>query len=247
MKTIGERIKYLIDIQGITPYILSRRANISDATVSRLLNDVSDRPNSKTLGNLSNYFHVSEKWLITGEGTMLNENLEEETDLQKAIKRTEKEVKELDKPRLIPLYDDVATIGGYAIQEEMHGVSRSTEYIEAGSWFGKEVTAAIRHYGESMTEYPSGCILALREILDFQNVIWGQNYVIETNEIRVTKRLQRSEDDNYIMAYSTNFEIYPDGKQIYEPFRIEKSKINHIFSVLGRIVKEHSSGVVKAG
>lgn len=147
------------------------------------------------------------------------------------------------KENLIPFYDDVESIGGNNYVADMNGITQSTEYIDAGDWF-PNVTAAIRHYNDSMLEYPSGCILALEKINEIQSIIWGCNYVIETSEFRITKRMQTADDDNYLMAYSTNNETYPDGKQIHEPKKILKSDINNIFLVLGRIVKEHSSGPV---
>jgi hypothetical protein len=76
----------------------------------------------------------------------------------------------------------------------------------------------------SVDQYPNGCILALKEILDFDNVVFGRNYVIETDEIRVTKRIQSNSDNACVTAYSTNTETYPDGKQIHEPFHIKKNK-----------------------
>lgn len=166
------------------------------------------------------------EWLLTGKGEML------------------KSENPTNKRNLIPLYDDVATIGGTEIVAEMQGVSEATEYIDAGDWF-KDVTAAIRHYGNSMQEYPNGCILALRKITSIRGVVWGRNYVVETNETRVTKRIQTCiDDDKCIMAYSTNTEKYPDGRLIHEPFKIYKEDIRHIFLVIGRVVKEYSSDPV---
>ena len=177
---------------------------------------------------------VSFEWLLTGEGEMIKMegrplNYFEEKQ------RTEK---------LIPLYNDVITYGGN-VESLMNPVSNPTEYINAGSWFGDaKITAAIRHYGDSMLEYPNGCILALKEIRDFENIVYGRNYVVETDEIRVTKRLQSGIDDLHFMAYSTNIETYPDGRQVHEPFRISKEKITRVMLVVGRIVKEHGSSSV---
>ncbi|MGQ1945400.1 LexA family transcriptional regulator [Ornithobacterium rhinotracheale] len=170
--------------------------------------------------------NIDANWLLTGEGEML---------------KTEKQEKQKN---LIPLYDDVVTIGGASSVAEMSGGYKPTEYIDAGDWFSN-VTAAIRHYGDSMVEYPNGCILALRAINDINSIVWGRTYVIETNEIRVTKRMQTCpEDDSCIMAYSTNNETYVDGRLVHEPFRIKKEDIRRIFMVLGRVVKEYSSDPV---
>ena len=81
---------------------------------------------------------LSPQWLLTGEGEMF---------MQKGEKK-------------IPLYDDVATIGGHNdMVANVDDQARVTEWIDAGDWF-PSATSAIHHYGDSMREYPSGCILA---------------------------------------------------------------------------------------
>jgi hypothetical protein len=145
--------------------------------------------------------------------------------------------------KLIPLYDDTATIGGTnEMTANTQGTTRVSEWIDAGDWF-KEATAAIRHYGDSMVEYPSGSILALKEVTDKNLILWGKDYVIETSEYRVTKRIQRGETKGYIRAYSTNEDTYKDGRLIHEPLDIplENTKL---FIVLGYVVKNFGSGTV---
>lgn len=147
------------------------------------------------------------------------------------------------KKNLIPFYDDVSTIGGVnTLSATMDGHMPSNEFIDAGDWF-IGATAALRHYGDSMNEYPSGCILALKEIHDKRQIVWGRNYCVETDEMRVTKRLQAGSDE-YLMAYSTNTETYPDGHLVHEPFPIYKETIRRIFMVIGCVIKEYSSGPV---
>lgn len=148
------------------------------------------------------------------------------------------------KGNLIPLYDNVETIGG--INESVantDGVSQPTEYIDTGDWF-RDATAAIRHYGDSMIEYPTGCILAMREVRDRELIIPGCDYVVETSEYRVTKRIQRGKDSAHITAYSTNPETYADGRLIHEPFDIPWSAVIHISLVLGYVVKKNGGMMV---
>ncbi|MGM9747659.1 MAG: helix-turn-helix domain-containing protein [Candidatus Cryptobacteroides sp.] len=143
----------------------------------------------------------------------------------------------------IPLFDDVTTFGGYNDQvAEVEGHGHVAEWIDAGDWF-PEATAAIRHYGDSMVEYPSGCILALKRVNDTRLILNGRNYVIETTEFRVTKQLQ-DDGGEYIMAYSSNKETYPDGRLIHSPIRIPKDTIRHIDLVLGCVTKEFSNGAI---
>jgi len=163
-------------------------------------------------------------WLNTGDGDMLKSGVSSK--------------------KLIPFYDDVSSIGGNnEMVASTDGKSMPTDYIDAGDWF-KDATAAIRHYGESMIEYPGGCVLALKEVQDRELVIPGLDYTIETSEYRVTKRLQKGKIDTHITAYSTNPETYPDGRLIHEPFDIPWRSINRISLVLGYVVKKNGGTMV---
>ncbi len=224
---IKERIVELLELKGIAKEDFYRKIGMTSANFR---GEARKRPlNSNAIENiLSEIPDVNPEWLLTGNGEILKQDVL----LEKSSKN------------LIPLYNDVATIGGTEIVADVQGVSKATEYIDAGDWF-KGVTAAIRHYGNSMQEYPNGCILALRKINNIRGIVWGRNYVIETNDTRVTKRMQTCpDDDNCIMAYSTNSETYPDGRLVHEPFKIYKEDIRQIFLVIGRVVKEYSSDPV---
>lgn len=224
--TIQERILQIIENKGITPYRFCKDLGLSMGYLDKRGAIGTD----KYLKIIEYLNEVNPEWLLTGKGEMLKVN--------------KLEAKEEPK-NLIPFYDDVVTIGGNnnAIADTS-GVSTPSDYIDAGDWFSG-VTAAIRHYGDSMSEYPNGCILALRQLHDSNSIVWGRNYVVETNEIRVTKRLQTCKgDDECVMAYSTNTETYPDGQLVHEPFKIRKEDIRRVFMVLGRVVKEYSSDPV---
>ena len=147
------------------------------------------------------------------------------------------------KKNMIPLYDDAATIGGNnEMVANVDDQSRAMEYIDAGDWFAG-ATSAIYHYGDSMTEYPSGCILALKRVVDSRLILNGATYVIETDEFRITKQVQ--DDGDCILAYSSNRETYPDGRLIHSPIRIPKDAIRHMDLVLGCVVKHYSNGPIR--
>ena len=167
----------------------------------------------------------NKNWLLTGEGEML------------------KNAPSLPQPRKkIPVYDS-QTIGGLnGTVANVDDSAMVSEEIDAGDWF-PEATAAMHHYGDSMVEYPSGSILALKRVNDKRLIINGRNYVIETTEFRVTKQLQYDGGD-VIMAYSSNTETYPDGRQIHSPIRIPVETVRYIDLVLGCVTKEYSNGAV---
>lgn len=170
---------------------------------------------------------------IFGEDTV--ENFLEQKDENTNISNEKK---------LIPFFDDVASIGGTnSLIADVTNNGSISEWIDAGDWF-PEATAAIRHYGDSMVEYPSGSILALKRVEDWRLIMWGRNYVIETTEFRITKRLQDG-GDNYILAYSSNQATYIDGTLIHSPIKIPKETIKSIDLVLGCVTKEYSNGPIK--
>lgn len=173
---------------------------------------------------------INSNWLLTGEGDVFkNDNVV-------------KEIKESYSTNMIPLYEDVETIGGTSMVANMSANNTVNEWIDAGDWFNG-ASAAIRHYGDSMIEYPSGCILVLREVIDRDLIIWGRNYCIETSEYRVTKKIYDYNDEN-MKAYSSNIDTQPDGELKHPVFLISKQKIKKIYQVLGYVVKEYSNGPV---
>lgn len=147
---------------------------------------------------------------------------------------------------LIPLYDTIATAGLTAI--DMSPLTKPTEYIDAGDWF-RDATAAMRVHGDSMHPvYKSGSIVALKEVNNKDLVIFGQDYVIETDEYRTLKRIQKSENRTKWLACSYNTERWEDsngrGRLIHEPFDVRIDSINRLFSVLGAVRRNHSSQIV---
>lgn len=177
--------------------------------------DLSD----KVIEKIEKYYtDLNIDWLVTGDGEMI---------------RADKK---------IPLYDDDATIGGTnGMVANVDDQARVTEWIDAGDWF-PSATSAIHHYGDSMVEYPSGSILALKRVTDARALLNGEHYVIETDEFRITKQIL--DDGDAIIAYSTNKETYPDGRLIYAPIRIPKSAIRHMDLVLGCVTKRFGNGPI---
>lgn len=185
---------------------------------------------------LAIYKDLNINWLLTGEGNMLRS--EEPTP---SLPVPEK------KRHLIPLFD-VTAIGGRQYDADMTAVSAPSEMIDTGDWF-QDATAAMRVQGDSMSpEYKSGSIVALRQINDQRIIMYGEDYVVETDELRVIKRLQRADDPAYLMACSINQEQWESGPMkghlIHEPFEIPRSSIRRLFLVLGEVRRNHSRNII---
>lgn len=182
-----------------------------------------------TLNKIDSNCDVNIDWLLNGEGKMYKEKSGVDKD-SVAPRNTEQN-------RMIPFYD-AETTGGYNGLVSASSEGTLVGYIQPGGWFDGRETAAIRHVGDSMTEYPNGCVLAVKEVKDRHLLVPGRNYVIETSEYRVTKRVQPGSSPSSIKLYSTNTEKYEDGTLIHAPFEIEFEDIRRIFSVLGYIVNQ---------
>lgn len=215
---ISEKLTEFFKENGITQEDIAARIGVSQSYVSALLTG-KKAFGKKQAQRFCDIWGLSPSWLLTGQGSMLVGEIKNK----------------------IPLYDDVATIGGMnGMVANMEDQARVTEYIDAGDWF-PSATSAIHHYGDSMIEYPSGCILALKRVEDSRLIINGANYVIETNEYRITKQVQ--DDGDYIMAYSSNRDTYPDGRLIHAPIRIPKETIRHMDLVLGCVIRNFSNPI----
>lgn len=65
---LANRLKQLIDSKGITPYEISVKTGMSQATLSRILSNLTSKPSIRNVEILSKYFNVSTEWLLTGNG-----------------------------------------------------------------------------------------------------------------------------------------------------------------------------------
>ena len=225
--------------EGVTITRLEQIIGASKGVLSRAITNNSDIQSKWLLKLVENYPHYNSEWLLTGKGPMLKEQKDE------LILNEPSPEHLIQKNKLIPLYNDVATVGGVnVLTANLDAVSSTTEYIDAGDFF-PDASAAIRHYGDSMVEYPNGSIIVLKEVMDQRLLIWGKSYCIETTEGRITKKLNKSPNKEILIGYSSNKDVYPDGSLIHQPVEIPKDMIRKMYLVLGSVNKEYSSGSVK--
>lgn len=148
---------------------------------------------------------------------------------------------------LIPLYDGVVTAGMRSVAD-LSPQTEPAEYINAGDWF-RDATAAMRIHDDSMfPEYKSGSIAALKAVNNKQLIIYGQDYVIETSEYRVIKRLQRSDQHGCWLLASVNTDVWETGplkgRLIHEPFDVPIDEVTRLFRVLGCVKRNESSKIM---
>jgi len=229
---IKQNILKHLDFIGVSKYEFYKKTNITRGILDQD-NGISEENIAKYLA----YFkEINPEWLLTGNGKML---------------KGEKEVVNIKNDKepiihLIPLYDGVMTAS--MIAQDLPTQTESVEMVNAGDWF-RDATAAMRVHGDSMyPNYVSGSIVAMKEVFNKRLIIPGQDYMIETSEYRVLKRLQRSEDKQCYLACSTNLEIWEvgpqKGKLIHEPFDIHLDDMVRLYQILGSVKRNHSSRVV---
>ena len=223
--TIRDRVKQYLTFKHLSAREFERQCTLGNGVLGK----ITETTTPATLKKITDNSDLNVEWLMTGEGEMLKHQDSPILDVNSQTQNN---------PRLIPFYD-VETTGGYDGR-----ISSSSDegnligYIQPGGWFDGRETAAIRHVGDSMVEYPDGCILAVKEVKERHLLVPGRNYVIETTEYRITKRVQRGSSRDTLMLYSSNTERYEDGRLIHEPFEIHLEDVRRIFSILGYIVNQ---------
>jgi hypothetical protein len=93
-------------------------------------------------------------------------------------------------------------------------------------------TDKMHYVGCYMLQYPNDCILALKKVQDYELLVPGDDYVIETNGNRIICQLQKIRP-GYFTAYFTNDVRYKDGNLMYPPIDIPIKSIGNIYKILG--------------
>lgn len=204
--TDKERLEELRQYSGLTWKELATKVGVNPQTFTDIRGG--RHGISKGLANkiMEAFPELRQEWIVFGKGPMTKQ----------------------ESSRNIPLYE---MTGG---SSEAIDANRCPDFINVGSCFPR-AEMAIRNTGDAMVEYPNGCILILRRVCDVNMLVPGSNYVVETREFTLPKRLQTGSAENRIRLYSTNTATHPDGKLIHEPFEIPMDSVMRIFAIIGYI------------
>ncbi|GHV13545.1 transcriptional regulator [Bacteroidia bacterium] len=202
---------------------------------------------------------IDKNWLLTGQGEMLRSEKKPEVkeyDIDNSgsdiISEPENKVVEetvLPERKLIPFFDAIVQAGTQVVAD-MNNDIYPVELVDAGDFF-QDATAVMAVHGDSMfPDYRAGSLIAIKEVNNKRLIIPGNDYVVETSEYRVIKRLKQNiEDKTCWIACSTNMEKWDDGpfrgQLIHEPFEVPIDEILHLYLVLGKIERNHSSKISK--
>lgn len=200
MVQLGERLKILTTLEGITPTELERLIGASKGVLSRAVTNGTD-VNSKWLVAIAEKFpDWSMEWLLTGKGSSLKS--ENDKIYETAYNQAKDTYLELSYTEGVPYYDVDFKLGF----EDMDAPGAvNPEYLVKMPGYEK-ATLWCNASGHSMEpEINSGDILALQRIEDFSFLPFGDIYgFITTNGMRTIKRLGRSAKEGFYRLIPTN-------------------------------------------
>lgn len=212
-----ERLLQFINKMNISRAEFERRSGLANGYVKKLKGNLGD---GKLNDVLTAFPNLNKIWLLTGEGSMLNDNIQENT------------VQNMVNKQATDTFRDYET---WLLPQTAHGGSLTN--IPADSIFLqncekivspiKGVDFAISIYGESMyPEYPSGARVLIKRINPDIFIEWGKVYVLDTSNGVIIKEIHQSKREGFITCHSIN----PDPK--FADFDVPMAEIYGMYRVL---------------
>lgn len=233
-QNIKQRVIQLSDLQKVSKKEFFQKIGLK-------YNNFTGKAQESDLGSkaiqqiLDTFPELNPRWLISGEGAMFKsttlENAEP-NDLNEGYAVND-QATAYKKGQLIPLFDGVA-VGGTKFIADDSAQSHASGFLDSRIIL-KNATSAMRVYEDSMSpEYKSGEIVVLREVQDKSLIAYGEDYVVETSEYRILKRLKSSDKEGYISCHSINESIQQSsGKLQFPPFDVPMEAVIRLHRVIG--------------
>lgn len=217
MGKILARIKEMADNEGITIGALERSIGASKGVLSRAISNQTDIQAKWMECIVENYPRYSTRWLLCGEGEMIEDGHD---NVQKPIAHHTLNPKEG-----IPLIPFSAMAG--ALTGEQSVFEYECERYVVPAFKGADFLMPVK--GSSMQPtYVSGDIIACQRVpmgdIFFQ---WNKPYVLDTAQGALIKRIKPGSDKQHIRLISDN--------ENYDPFELSISDIHAVALVIGMI------------
>ena len=184
MGNFKERLMFFVKTQyDEGQKAFEERCGLSNGQINKMGNGA----NSSTLSKIAEICpQLNLRWLILGEGQMLNESSSSQSSLP-----------------LIPI-EAFAGPGEPNYEDE-----RIQDYYTVTDF--KESDFLLRVKGDSMTpKYNGGDLVACKKVTDTYFIQWGRVYVIYTrSQGAMIKRIQPSDKDGWIKCVSENVKYAP--------------------------------------
>lgn len=208
--TVKDRVRQFIKYKGLRMKDFESACGLSSGYVTSMRKGFGDEKLSNVL---TAYPDLNRDWLLYGEGKMIRDSLE-------------------DPPQVVHVNQNMNGILVYDIDATCGKQSRDMDFTDdvvIGSIDLPNISRdckIIRANGDSMI--PTICDgnwIAIREVYDFDDVFYGQIYVVVTSEYRMIKYVRKYEqdEDHYFLLRSAN----PN----YDDITMRKDKIRKLFIV----------------
>ncbi len=222
MSKILTRIQEIAINEGITIGALERSIGASKGVLSRAINNGTDIQSKWLQTLVDNYPQYSTDWLLTGNGPMLKDNVNSNSEI--LIKKVED-----NSNAGIPLIP-VDAIAGFPATDSTCAYIESCDRYIIPEFQNKGADFLIRVSGDSMIPlYYSGDLIACHKIKDIRFFQWGTVYVLETSQGVLVKRVMESiEHNDCILCASEN-------DTIHRPFLLPKDDIRSMSTIVGLI------------
>ena len=200
--TIKERTLEFIKYKNISVKEFETRCGLSNGYVTAMRKGYGA---DKLSNVLTAYPELNRDWLLYNEGEMLN--------VTEVVEVTEHGT---------PVYDLDVTCGGRSrpiVFADEHIIG----HVNLPNVSSNAVI--IRANGDSMEPHINdGDWIAVREVFNFNELYYGQVYLVITEELRLLKYLRKDKDEqNYVILRSEN--------DRYDDIRLAKSSIRSLFIV----------------
>ena len=181
-------------IEEKTGKSVCKELGIRPQYLSDLRSGKSKNPNSDFVLKLIEAFNLNSNWLLTGEGEMFITDIAEPAPLQ-IIPQEGEEIAG------IPFYDiDVMA----HIAESLDLKEETPAGVLSIPGF-KDCIACFPVYGSSMEpKISNGDVIAVRQAVTCDQILWGEIYLVITNAWRVVKTVHPGKTEEYIILRSIN-------------------------------------------
>lgn len=210
---VRDRMQEYLNYKGITAYRLEKDLGKTKGYWGKTKNPTAE---FITLF-VEKYNDVSEAWLLTGEGEMLKGGKSNDT-----VSISGNDIKEGDFSGTL-VYDIDATCG----TDCRDILFAKDDIIGSINLPGiRKDSVIIRANGDSMEpRVCDGNLVVIRQIYSWDDIFYGQIYMILLDEYRMIKYIRKCQEDeaNYIILHSEN--------PAYDDIRLNKGKIRKLFIV----------------
>lgn len=216
---INDRIQLIVDrLFNGNISAFCRATNIKQPTMNTILGERKSKPSYEVINSIINAdaLNISSRWLITGDGGMLNDI----------------EIDILNKQG-VPYYENIDVSGGIL---PMFNDNKEIPTFYINYQHFNDCTAYLPVVGDSMyPRYASGEIVAVKEIKNRDIIQWGEAYLVVCNDnadnLRTIKLVHPCEkDDSKIILRASNPNYKGDTP-------INKEDVISMFIVKGKITR----------